>query len=373
MDDQELLYTMALTLAMPLHSRQQQTLMNELGSATAIYENRRELIRMAEQGTSRIGQMLASMDACLSRCEQELSYVRAHQIRVLPWQDKELYPSRLRTCEDAPLVLYYLGNADLNAQRIISVVGTRRCTERGRELCQQFVRGLAEQCPDTLVVSGLAYGIDVSAHRAALASGLPTVAVLAHGLDEIYPRLHRQTAIEMLKTGGLLTEFVSKTKIDKLNFLQRNRIVAGIADATLIVESPVRGGSLNTARLAMDYQREVFAFPGRPTDKTSEGCNLLIRSNGAALVNSVDDIIEDLGWEKVTKEKDLQADLFPMLEPEEQRIADAMKTAEADLSLADLSTSLQLPTFKLMPLLVSLEMKGVVKALPGARYHLLGQ
>ena len=371
MPEQELLYTLALTKVLPFHSREQRILMEIMGSASAVYEHRKDLKSEATSLSPQLRQKICSMEEVLPRCEQELSYARAHQINILTWHDEEHYPARLRSCEDAPLVLYFLGHADLNTQRIISIVGTRHCTERGRELCSLLARGLAELSPGTLVISGLAYGIDVSAHRAALASGLPTLGVLAHGLDEIYPRLHRQTAIEMLKDGGLITEFMSKTPIDRLNFLQRNRIVAGMADATIVVESPFRGGSLNTARLATDYNREVFAFPGRPTDKASEGCNLLIRHHGAKLINSVTDVVEDLGWEVVEKEADTQTDLFPSLSPEELRIVAAMKSTEADRSLADLSYELSLPTFRLTPLLVGLEMKGVVKALPGARYHLV--
>ena len=371
MSEQELLYTLALTKVLPFHSREQQTLLDIMGSATAVYESRREIKGEAHLLSPTLRQKIDSMEEVLPRCEQELNYARAHQIEVLTWQDDARYPARLRGCGDAPLVLYFLGHADLNAQHIISIVGTRHCTERGRELCTLLARGLAELCPGTLVVSGLAYGIDVSAHRAALATGLPTLGVLAHGLDEIYPRLHRQTAIEMLKDGGLLTEFMSKTPIDRLNFLQRNRIVAGIADATIVVESPARGGSLSTARLSMDYNREVFAFPGRPTDKSSEGCNLLIRRHGAKLITTITDVIEDLGWQTAETTQAVQTELFPTLTPDEQRIVEALKATEADRSLADLSSDLSLPTFRLTPLLVGLEIKGVVKALPGARYHLV--
>jgi len=371
MSEQELIYTMALTLAMRQQSKYQQILVNELGSATQVYENQRELSEMTQRFSPHLCEAIANLDSYLSRCEKELSYTQEHNIRILSWHDDPNYPARLRTCDDAPLLLYALGPIDFNKPRVVSVVGTRHCTERGRDLCEQLARGLAEQCPGTLVVSGLAYGIDISAHRAALWSGLPTVGVLAHGLDEIYPRLHRQTAVEMLKDGGLLTEFMSETKIDKLNFLQRNRIVAGIADATIVVESPVRGGSLNTARLAMDYSREVFAFPGRPSDKASEGCNLLIRKNGAALITSINDVIMDLGWEVSVPKEPAQAELFPMLEGVPLAIVTALKNAEADLSLADLSSALGMPSHQLLSHLISMEMEGWVKTLPGARYHLL--
>lgn len=378
MTDQELLYTMALTLALRQQSKPQRTLLQELGSATAIYENRRDLGRMFERLSEHIADELAEMEQLLPRCEQELSYAQKHHIQVLALQDEEHYPARLAQCEDAPLVLYSLGAADLNAQRVVSIVGTRRCSERGRDLCNALVRGIAEQCPDALIVSGLAYGIDVAAHRAALECGLPTVGVLAHGLDEIYPRTHRPTAVEMLKRGGLLTEFMSHTPIDKLNFLQRNRIVAGLADAIVVVESPARGGSLNTARLAGDYHREVFTFPGRPTDTISEGCNLLIRRNGATLITAASDLLADMGWERVAPQAEeaapvQQTTLFPELTPEEQGAVDVLRQADGDVSMTDLANALGIAIYKVTPLMLALEMKGVIKVLPGNRCHLFGK
>lgn len=363
---------MALTMTMRQASKHQRTLLDELGSATAIFENRRDLGHYFENLSPRMGETIANMAGLLPQCEAELAYAQAHQIRVLTIND-EAYPRRLRLCEDAPLIIYTLGNMNLNVSHIVSIVGTRRCTERGRELTQQLVAGIAKQCPDVLIVSGLAYGIDVAAHRAALDAGVSTIGILAHGLDEIYPRTHRQTAIEMLKHGGLLTEFTSHTPIDRLNFLQRNRIVAGLADAVVVVESPARGGSLNTARLANDYQREVFTFPGRPSDVTSEGCNLLIRRNGAVLITSADDLLSDLGWQTTPSAPDKgQTMLFPDLTADEQALVDALRAADADLAQADLAAALDKPVYQLTPLILALEMKGVVKVLPGNRYHLVG-
>ena len=371
MTDQELLYTMALTMALRQQPKHQRTLLEAAGSATAVYESRHDISQMCEHFSDRMAEALAMMDALLPQCEKELAYMRDHHIRIFALQDETNYPTRLRQCEDAPLLLYSLGNADFNAPHIVSIVGTRRCTERGRDLCEQLASGLAAQVPGTLVISGLAYGIDVAAHRAALSHGLPTVGVLAHGLDEIYPRQHRQTAIEMLNQGGLITEFTSHTPIDRLNFLQRNRIVAGLADAVVIVESPARGGSLNTARLAADYHRDVFAFPGRPTDLTSEGCNLLIRRNGASLITSATDLLTDLGWQTMVNEHDAQGTLFQDLTTEEQAAVDALHNADAELALTDLAAALQMPAYKVTPLMLTLEMKGVVKVLPGSRYHLI--
>ena len=362
---------MALTMSMRQASKHQRTLLDTLGSAQAVFENRNDLGRYFEHLSPRMGEAIGTMAALLPQCEEELTYAQAHQIQVLTIHD-EAYPKRLRQCEDAPLVVYTLGNMDLNTEHVVSIVGTRRCTERGRDLCQQLVAGIAAQCPETLIVSGLAYGIDVTAHRAALEAQLPTVGVLAHGLDEIYPRTHRQTAIQMLKNGGLITEFTSHTPIDRLNFLQRNRIVAGLADAVIIVESPARGGSLSTARLANEYQRDVFTFPGRPTDLNSEGCNLLIRRNGAVLITSPDDLLADLGWQATPAKDKRQKTLFPDLTADEQAIVDALQDADADLALADLAAALDIPSYKITPLTLALEMKGVIKVMPGSRYHLVG-
>ena len=388
LSDQELLYTMAITRLMPFNASQQRTLLNEVGSATAVYENRRDLGRMMEHFSPRAAEVIAGMEGELTRCEQELLYTREHKIKVLAIHDEEAYPRRLRQCEDAPLVLYQLGSADLNAQHIISVVGTRRCTERGRDLCNRLAADLARLLPGTMIISGLAYGIDIAAHRAALANGLPTLAVLAHGLDEIYPRLHRQTAIDMLRQGGLLTEYMSHTQIEKVNFVQRNRIVAGLADATIVVESAEHGGSLITAEMANGYNREVFAFPGRTTDVTSAGCLRIIRQNAARLITSAEDLLAGLSWEPVPQPSDQTLLPFDSSETqvsssadvrsttnsyttEEASILAALHEAGDQLSFSDLIAKTGFPASRLTSLLLPLEMKGIIKKLSGNRYHLV--
>jgi len=372
MTDQELLYTMELTLALRHQSSHQRTLIEAMGSATAVYENRHDISHSFEHLSPRLAETVATMERFKQQCENELDYAARHKIQILTRADDH-YPARLRECEDAPLVLYTLGHADFNAKHVISIVGTRRCTERGRDLTTQLVKGISEHIPGALIISGLAYGIDVAAHRAALGASLPTVGILAHGLDEIYPRSHRSTAIEMLQHGGLMTEFMSHTPIDRLNFLQRNRIVAGTADAVVVVESPVRGGSLNTARLAADYHRDVFTFPGRPTDVNSEGCNLLIRRNAATLITNASDLLTDLGIAITPSPEDAQTQLFPDLQPEEQAIVDALAAADTDLPLPELGQALGQPVFKITPLILTLEMKGIIKVMPGPRYHLIGR
>ena len=371
--DNEILYTMALTRLSKLNSTQQQLLLKQMGSAEAVFENRHDLGHLFQEQAPGAAAAIAGMESTLPRCEQELAYAQAHRIRILCWND-EAFPARLRNCEDAPILLYYLGAANLNAPHVVSMVGTRRCTERGRDLCQSFVAELKRLCPDVLVMSGLAYGIDIASHRACLDNGVATVGVLAHGLDEIYPRVHRSTAIEMLKNGGLLTEYMSQTTSEKMNFVQRNRVVAGMADATVVVESAAKGGSLITAEMASGYHREVFTFPGRLTDDASAGCNMLIRKNQATLITSAADLMEDMQWEPApqpTSEAALQTTLFPNLTPDEQLVADTLLKQDADLSLSELANLLAMPQFKLTPILLALEMKGIVKLKAGQRYHLI--
>lgn len=373
MDEQEILYTMALTRQSRLNSNQQQLLLSQAGSATAVFENRQELAHALQANSPHAAQALLQLESVLPRCTQELAYAQQHRIRMLCWNDPA-FPARLRNCEDAPILLYYLGNANLNAAHVVSMVGTRHCTERGRDICQQFVAELKRLCPDVLVMSGLAYGIDVASHRACVEQQVPTVGVLAHGLDEIYPRVHRSTAIEMLRCGGLLTEYMSQTRSEKMNFVQRNRIVAGMADATVVVESAAKGGSLITAEMANGYHREVFTFPGRVSDAASAGCNALIRRNQATLITCAADLMADMQWEPAPQpgtEAARQTTLFPDLTPDEQRVADALAATDADPSLAELATTLGMPQFKLTPILLTLEMKGVVKLKAGQRYHLV--
>lgn len=379
MTDQELIYTMALTRLQAFTPANQRTLLDEVGSATAVFENRRDLGRMMEHFSPRAAEILATMNAQLPRCEEELRYARDHRIRILTIQD-EAYPRRLKQCADAPIVLFQLGHADLNARHVISIVGTRRCSERGRDLCQRLAADLARLRPDALIVSGLAYGIDIAAHRAALANNLKTVAVLAHGLDEIYPRLHRDTAIQMLQQGGLLTEYMHGAHIDKVNFVQRNRIVAGLADAVVVVESAIHGGSLITAEMATGYSREVMAYPGRTTDPASMGCNHLIRHNAAHLITCAQDILDDLGWESLQQPDGqgtldlgvtLAAQQNPALNAPESAVIMALRSCGGELSLSDLIAKTAMPVAQLTPLLLTMEMQGTIKKLAGNKYHLV--
>lgn len=301
-----------------------------------------------------------------------MEFVEKNRLTCLTLRD-EAYPSRLRECEDAPIVLFFKGNTDFNRLHVINMVGTRRATEYGKRFCADFVHDLSVLLPDALIVSGLAYGIDIHAHRAALADNMSTVAVLAHGLDRIYPSVHRKTAVDMLVNGGLLTEFLSETTPDRHNFVSRNRIVAGMCDATIVVESAAKGGSLITADLADGYHRDCFAVPGRVTDAASIGCNRLIRDNKAALVQSAEEFVKTMGWanaEPATKAAGIQRNLFPELTDEEELVVRIL-THQGDLHINALVVEADIPVNRMSALLFELEMKGVVKALVGGVYCLL--
>lgn len=347
----------------------------ELGNAQTIIEHHANIRDIFPDASEKLVNGLRNIDEAKARAEAELEFCQKHGIQPLPMND-EHYPARLRECDDAPLMLFYRGNADLNQQRVINIVGTRHCTAYGKDVISRFVRDLKSLCPQLLIVSGLAYGVDINAHRAALENGYETVGVLAHGLDQIYPHRHRETAVKMISQGGLLTEFFTQTNADKVNFVRRNRIVAGMSDACILVESAARGGGLITARLSRDYNRDVFAFPGRVGDEYSEGCNNLIRNNGAALITSAQDFVEAMGWItdaqlNEARQKGIERQLFPSLSPEEMQIVGALQK-QNDQQINMLSVTSNLPVARLTAILFELELKGVVKVLAGGTYHLLG-
>lgn len=370
----ETLYSIALTRVFSYQPAALLQLFQQLGSATAIMEHRNDIRAAVPDASPKLQEMLLTVDGELSRAEQELLFDQKHAISVLCFNDTG-YPQRLRECADAPLVLYYRGTADLNSRHVINMVGTRHCTPYGQDVVRRFLSELRLLCPDVLVVSGLAYGIDIEAHRQALHNGMPTVGVLAHGLDDIYPSRHRETAIQMLSQGGLLTEFTTHTNADKVNFVRRNRIVAGMADACILVESAAKGGGLITAEMARSYHREVFAVPGRLGDNFSEGCNNLIRDNVAMMLTSAEAFVSVMGWESAARlqeaqQQGIERSCFPALSIDEQSIV-AFLRQEGDLQTNALSTATGIPIGRLTSLLFQLEMKGVVKTLAGGVYHLL--
>ena len=374
MNEQEIFYTMALTRLTNFNFQQALELYRTIGGAQLIYEHRNDIGDIIKDSSPRLKAALKDWDEPMKRAEFELKFMQEHQIRAITLNNDD-YPQRLRECADAPIIMYYKGNADLNQAKVISIVGTRQCTQYGIDLIRRFVSELRKNCPEVLIVSGLAYGVDINAHRQALAQGYPTVAVLAHGLDQIYPYHHRDTAAQMLNHGGLLTEFMSQTNVDKPNFVRRNRIVAGLADTTIVIESKAKGGGLITAEIAQSYDRSVFAFPGAVGMSCSEGCNNLIRDNVAALISNTDDFVRAMGWQDETKRKEALSDgiernLFPDLSSEESKIVRQLQQTN-DLQLNILSVKTGIPIGQLTALLFQLEMKGVIKPLAGGMYHLL--
>lgn len=346
------------------------SLIEEVGSAKELIENAGNIKDIVPEAGPRLCELLND-ESLIVNAEKEIEFIEKNNIRLICKGDKD-YPYRLAECNDAPLVLHGIGNADLNAKHIVSIVGTRHASEYGKSVCENFVADLAKFVPGTLIVSGLAYGIDVCAHRAALKAGLPTVGVLAHGLDRIYPTAHRSTAKSMIENGGLLTEFMSGTNPFPQNFVQRNRIVAGIADATVVIESASKGGSLITASLATGYDRDCFAFPGRINDQYSQGCNELVSRNRAALITSAYDFVEAMNWDMATKKKsaeDLQTELFPDMSPEETAVMTALRENSDGLQVNQMVVQLNTPINKLLPLLFEMEMKGYIKAVAGGCYR----
>lgn len=370
----EIFYTMALTRLTNFNYQQALELYKAVGSAQLLYEYRNDIGDILKDCSPRLREALKDWDEPMKRADFELKYMQEYGIRALTLMDDD-YPQRLLECPDAPIVLYFTGNCDLNQTKIVSIVGTRQCTQYGQDLIRHFIADLHQHCPQVLIVSGLAYGVDIHAHRQALANGYETVGVLAHGLDQIYPYRHKDTAAEMLRHGGLLTEFMTQTNADKPNFVRRNRIVAGMADSTVIIESAAKGGGLITAEIAQSYDRSVFAFPGSVYAEFSQGCNHLIRDNGAGLITNADDFVRAMGWQDEAIRKQANADgiernLFPDLSTEEQKIVGLLQQAN-DLQINILSVKTSIPIGQLSALLFQLEMKGIVKPLAGGMYHLL--
>lgn len=374
----ELTCTIALTLIKNIGVVTAKMLLERFGSATAVFENRNNIRDVIPDATHRLIESMRNVDDAVERAKREVAFIEEKNIRALCAGDAA-YPRRLLNCADAPLVLYYYGNADLNDRKVVCVVGTRRCTPYGRSLCETFVRELGEAVPGVLVVSGLAYGVDVCAHRQSLSSGVDTVGILAHGLDMIYPASHRTVASEMISHGGLLTEHVSRTPIDRFNFVRRNRIVAGVSDACVVIESGRKGGSLITAEMACGYDRDVFAFPGRVSDEMSRGCNSLIASNKAAMIESASDFVSLMGWDAKAKgQKAKQLGLFDGvpdidvygLSDDAKKVVCSLSGVE-DKPVNTIVSETGLPYSTISLLIFDLESKGLLESLAGNRVRLV--
>lgn len=362
----DLLYQVTLTLVPNIGDVHAKTLVNIYGSAYAVFKaKKKELENIEGIGTVRAKSIKEFTD--LSGAEEELRFIEKYKIKPLFITDDD-YPKRLLNCYDSPALLFYRGNADLNASKIIAIVGTRNNDEYGRMVCEKLVADL--QSENVLIVSGLAFGIDTIAHKAALKNNLQTVGVLAHGLDRIYPAQNKMLAKQMTRQGGLLTDFISNTNPDKQNFPRRNRIVAGICDALIVIESGVKGGSLITAELANGYNKDVFAIPGRTNDAKSEGCNYLIKNNKAGLINDASDLLENMGWVQQKKSSPKrQRELFIELSANEKIIVDILQEKES-IQVDELYLRSGLSSSTVASALLMLEMKGVVLSLPGKVYKL---
>ncbi|TAH01356.1 MAG: DNA-protecting protein DprA [Sphingobacteriales bacterium] len=361
-----MLHNIALTMVKGVGHLNIRQLVSYCGSAEAVFNTKAEQLKKIPGIGPKTAQSILNKET-FERAETEIKFIEKYKITPLFYTETH-YPKRLLNCEDAPSLLYFKGNTNLNNQKIVAVVGTRNATAYGRAFCEKLILGLQKH--NVLVASGLAYGIDIAAHKSALANQVSTVGVLGHGLDRIYPAIHRNTAEKMLANGGLLTEFPSATNPDRQNFPKRNRIIAGMADATIVVEAAIKGGALITAQIANSYNRDVFALPGRVDEEFSEGCNYLIKTNRAQLITKVEDIEYILGWvESKINPKPQQLSIYPTLNPDEQKIVNLI-AQKACTNFDELQYNLNMPQSKLAMLILNLEMQGVIIALPGKVYKL---
>lgn len=360
----DFIYQISLTLIPNIGDIHAKALINHFGNAGAIFKAKKKELQEIEGIGSVRARSIKEFEN-FNLAEEEIAFIQKYKITALFITDKN-YPQRLLNCYDSPVILYYKGNADLNSSKIVAIVGTRNNNEYGKSVCEKLVEDLAEQ--NILIVSGLAFGIDSIAHKSALKNNLKTVAVLGHGLDRIYPTQNKSLAKQMIEQGGLLTDFRSKTNPDKQNFPKRNRIVAGISDAIIIIETGIKGGSLITAELGNGYNKDVFAIPGRTNDTKSEGCNYLIKNNKACLITSADDLLENMSWKEQKKPSaKKQRELFIELTDDEKIIVNILQQQE-QIHIDELYIKSGLSSSAVASALLTLEMQGVVSSLPGKIY-----
>lgn len=371
MTDSELTYRIGMTLIKGIGNSLAKTLIAYTGSPEAVFrEKQQNLAKIPGIGDVHSQEITLGGTAALTRATEEVEFITKNKITTTYYTDRD-YPFRLKECSDAPLILFSKGNTELNKGKFIGIVGTRNATEYGKENCRKLVEDLALMLPGTTIVSGLAYGVDICAHKSAISAGLPTLGVVGHGLDRIYPATHRGTAIKMLENGGLLTEYISGTIPDRPNFVQRNRIIAGLCDATIVVESAIRGGALLTVEAAGNYNRDVFAFPGRIGDEYSAGCNTLIKNNKAALIESAQDLMNAMNWESqsnIAHSSSIQTTLFVDLSDEEQQIVSILRQHSDGVQVNELAVISGYPFSRISSLLLEMEFRGVVKCMPGSIY-----
>ncbi len=365
--NEQLLYHIAITSVPNIGDVTAKKLIAYCGSSEQVFkEAKSKLEKIPGIGSVYAKSILDHKTEALAIAEQELKFIEKNKIVPLFYLN-ENYPKRLLQCEDSPIVLYTKGNVDFNQQKVVSIVGTRKITEYGKDFCDKIVEELAPHNP--IIVSGLAYGVDVCAHKSALKNNVSTVGVLAHGLDRMYPKQHTATAKEMLERGALVTDYKSGTNPDRENFPKRNRIVAGLSDLTIVVESSKKGGSLITAELANNYNRDVFALPGKLSDSQSEGCNWLIKINKAALIQSVKDIEYIMGWQADKSKPTNQTQLFVEL-TEDQKVITNILAQKEKVGVDEITLTAKFPMSKTVAILLELEFSGVVKSLPGKLYRM---
>ncbi|MEH0155338.1 DNA-processing protein DprA [Limibacter armeniacum] len=359
-------YQVALSLLPKVGGATCRQLLSYIGSAEKIFNSSfSDLIHVPQIGEKTARNILAHLDTALSEAETELAICQQHNIQPLFLSDTA-FPTRLRNHHDCPIILYYKGNANLNASKVVSVVGTRNSTEYGKRITSLMISEL-QKLDDILIISGLAYGIDICAHRACLEHQIPTVGIMANGLKMVYPNAHYQTAQTITQNGGLLTENPFHSKPDGAKFPARNRIIAGMSDAVIVVEAKAKGGALITAEFANDYGVEVFTFPGRITDTASEGCLNLIKQHKANLITDTEDLIQHMNWDKGNSQP-IQKKIFIDLSPQEQMIMQLLHNSP--MLIDDLCLQSKIPMGKLSGILLQLEFHGIVKPLPGKKYIL---
>lgn len=365
----EIFYAICLLLSNDIGNIRGKKLVSACGSAYAVFKEKKTTLLKIPGINKAIVTNLTLSNQIIKKAEKEIEFINKYNIKPLLFNDPK-YPQRLKHCDDGPLLLYVKGNANLNSTKVLSIVGTRKATVYGKNFCKELIQQL--NFSDLLIISGLALGIDTCAHNAAIDNNIPTAAILAHGLDIIYPQSNRALAAKMLENGALISEFISNTKPDRENFPQRNRIIAGMSDAVIVVEASLTGGALITANIANSYNRDVFALPGRVTDLYSKGCNQLIRDNKAALIQSADDIKYFMGW-NVSNNRlthNLQKNLFQNFSEEEKSIINILEV-NGESSIDFLCNCSGMTNSKISSVLLNLEIQGIIKAMPGKRYILI--
>jgi DNA processing protein len=362
----DLIYKIGINLIKEVGPINAKKLIAYCGGADAVFkESKAALMKIPDIGPV-VAHSILNQNV-LQRAEQEITFIEKYNIKPLYFLDQD-FPFRLKQCEDSPIILYTKGNIDLNKSRMVSIVGMRKASNYGKDICEKLVEALKPY--NVTIISGLAYGIDICAHKAALKNNISTAGVLAHGLDRIYPAVHKIYAEQMLDKGGLITEYISESKPDREHFPARNRVVAGLCDATIVIESAIKGGSLITAELANAYNRDVFAVPGRINDDNSAGCNKLIRINKAHLLEGIENIEYIMNWQKEesSSAKEIQTNLFLELTDDEKKVMQSI-VSQKELSIDQICIAVNMPMSKVAGILLNLEFSGQVKALPGKSYR----